>query len=124
MPRRALIVDDNRPLAEDLGEILAFEGYEVRVYDDPHEALGHGDFFDVALLDMRMPGMDGVELHLRLSRACPGAQFILMTAYTEDERVQRALASGVRCVLIKPVPLPELLSVMAETAREAQGRNS
>jgi DNA-binding NtrC family response regulator len=114
MSRHALIVDDNRSLAEDLGEILEAEGYSVSVFDDPQRALAEsGDIpFDVALLDVRMPGIDGVSLHRALARAHPHARFVLMTAYTEDERVESALAAGVRAVLTKPVPLDRLLSAL------------
>ena len=115
MPR-ALVVDDNRSLAEDLAEILELEGYVVHVFDDPAEAVRRASEleFEFALLDVRMPGMDGVALHAQLLRGHPRASYILMTAYSEDERIGEALAAGVRCVLSKPVPLDELLRTMAE----------
>lgn len=115
MPR-ALVVDDNRSLAEDLAEILEQEGYRVHVFDDPAEAVRRASEleFDFALLDVRMPGMDGVALHAQLLRGHPRASYILMTAYSEDERIAEALAAGVRHVLTKPVPLEELLRTMAE----------
>ena len=113
---RALIVDDNRALAEDLGEILSDEGYEVSVFDDPLEALRQGEQlrFQLAVLDVRMPGMDGVALHSQLLKHHHEAQFVLMTAYSDDERLDKARASGVRCVLPKPVPLLELLRIAHE----------
>lgn len=115
MSQRALIVDDNRPLAEDLAEILADEGYEVRIFDRPREALlACGDErFDVVLLDIRMPGMDGIELHRNLVQRCPEARFVLMTAYTEDERISAAMSADVRVVLPKPIPIQRLLKVLA-----------
>jgi CheY-like chemotaxis protein len=114
--RRALIVDDNRALAEDLGEILELEGYEVVVFDDSTRALRECEMqpFDVALLDVRMPGLDGVTLHRRLLERHPNTHFFMMTAYTEDERIASALAAGVRRVLTKPVPLAELLQVLEQ----------
>jgi DNA-binding NtrC family response regulator len=115
MSQRALIVDDNRPLAEDLAEILADEGYEVRVFDRPREALRacRDECFDVVLLDIRMPDMDGVELQRNLAQRCPEARFVLMTAYSEDERISAAMSAGVRDVLPKPIPIPRLLKVIA-----------
>ncbi len=120
MGRRALIVDDNRALAEDLGEILELEGYEVAVFDDPARALRETEeqAFDVALLDVRMPGLDGVLLHRRLLARHPHTVFILMTAYTEDDRIASALAAGVRQVLMKPVPLPKLMRALQQACGE------
>lgn len=113
---RALVVDDNRSLAEDLKEILEHEGYVVHLFDDPEAALrcqAELDF-ELALLDVRMPNMDGVTLHEHLRRAHPEASYLLMTAYSEDERLAQALAAGVRCVLTKPLSIDELLRSMAE----------
>jgi DNA-binding response OmpR family regulator len=114
MTRTALVVDDNRALAEDLGEILGAEGYQVHVFDDPLRALAECETldFDVALIDVRMPRLDGVSLHRRLMEQHPHAVFVLMTAYSEDERIAQALSAGVRTVLEKPVALAELLRVI------------
>lgn len=116
MKRRALVVDDNRALAEDLGEILAGEGYDVCVFFDPLRALEASATlaFDVALLDVRMPALDGVSLHRRLVAGHPRAQFVLMTAYAEDERIAEALGAGAHTVLTKPVALRELLRALEE----------
>src|SRR5687767_14926390 len=105
MSKRALIVDDNRSLADDLGEILVGEGYEVEVFHEPLEALRRAPSlcFDVAVLDVRMPGMDGVALHRELLASHPHSAFILMTAYAEDERLAQALSAGVYTVFTKPV---------------------
>ena len=116
MSRSALIVDDNRALAEDLGEILEAEGYVVHVYDDPRHAAreARGIAFDVALIDVRMPGMDGVALQRLLKQDHPDARFVLMTAYAEDERIACALREGAFAVVNKPVPLGQLLLAIGE----------
>jgi DNA-binding response OmpR family regulator len=122
MTRRALVVDDNRALAEDLGEILAGEGYEVTVFHDPVRALEAArDLpFDVALLDVRMPRLDGVSLHRLLMESHPDARFVLMTAYTEDDRIAQALAAGVSAVLTKPLSLGALLAAIDDTGQAEQ----
>jgi CheY-like chemotaxis protein len=114
MRQRALIVDDNLPLAENLAEILSEEGYEVAVFDRPDAAVSacENRDFDVALLDMRMPGMDGVALLSLLAEKCPRARFVMMTAYTEDARIADALSAGVCTVLPKPVPIGSLLQAL------------
>ena len=111
MPKLALIVDDNRALAEGLAEILECEGYQIRVFVDPCLALREASSFpfDVALLDVRMPGMDGVTLQERLMVVQPQARFVLMTAYADEHHIARALAAGACAVLTKPVPIELLL---------------
>ncbi len=112
--RHCVIVDDNRALAEDLGEILHDAGFEVSVFSDPKQAVTSCETmdFDVALLDLRMPGMDGVELFRALSRAHPQAAFILMSAFAEDHRIEQAMAEGVRRVLCKPFMIAELVRAL------------
>jgi CheY-like chemotaxis protein len=115
MSRTALIVDDNQALAEDLGEILESEGFVVRVFFDPLRAMeGCGaQTFDVALFDVRMPGMDGVELYRALVGGHPRTLFILMSAYADDARLRQALTEGVHLVLPKPLSVPRLLEAVA-----------
>jgi CheY-like chemotaxis protein len=116
MTKTALIVDDNRALAEDLAEILEAEGYRTRIFDDPELVLrAEPDLhFDVALLDVRMPGIDGVTLQRLLMPRHPEARFVLMTAYADDHRIAQGLAAGACALLTKPVPLDRLFSVLGE----------
>jgi DNA-binding response OmpR family regulator len=118
MSKLALIVDDNRALAEGLAEILESVGYEIRVFDDPERALREsaGLPFDVALLDVGMPGMDGVTLQKQLMAERPQARFVLMTAYPDDQRIMQGVAAGVCAVLSKPVPLDQLYSALGDQA--------
>jgi len=111
---RILIVDDNRDLAENLGELLEDEGWLVHVEDDPRRAAEHtgADSFDVGLLDIHMPGMDGLELHRRLQGTNPAARYLMMTAYSTDERIVTALERGVLAVLPKPIPMEALTSAL------------
>jgi DNA-binding response OmpR family regulator len=114
MPRLVLIVDDNGPLAEGLAEILECEGYAAKIFTDPLVALREASAlpFDVALLDVRMPGMDGVALQQHLLKIRPDAQVLLMTAYAEDQRIAQGLAAGARAVLTKPVAPSRLLKAL------------
>lgn len=113
---RALVVDDNRSLAEDLAEILQEEGYDVVVFHDALLAAARSPEidFDFALLDVRMPGLDGVALHRQLLSHHPHARYVLMTAYADEERLAAARAAGVRRVLHKPLVVAELLRTVAE----------
>lgn len=105
MSPRVLVVDDNLDLAENLVEILADAGFDAECYDDPGAALltvAPGRY-QVALIDLRMPGMDGVELHRALKARDPSLRALAMTAFALDERVASALRDGVISVLPKPM---------------------
>jgi two-component system, NtrC family, response regulator HydG len=117
--KRVLVVDDNRELAENIGEILEAEGYTVDVAFEPETAqqLARTHSHDVAILDVRLPGMDGVSLFKKLSERHPAATYVLMTAFTTDDRVAEALEAGVRAVLPKPVAVQTLMELLPPPAQ-------
>lgn len=114
MSRRILIVDDNRELAENLAELLELEGFEVRVFTSPTDALAQNEAlaFDAALLDIRMPGIDGIALCSALAKTHPQATFVLMTAFTSEQRLADVKSTSARAVLKKPLPVDQLLSLL------------
>lgn len=119
MRSRVLVVDDNRELAENLGEILEDEGCEVALAYSGEEALKVADAgrFDLVLADIRMPGISGVELVRALSRRHPEARFLLMTAYTSEPQLLEARTLGsVLAVLAKPLALEQLLAMLPREA--------
>ena len=68
--------------------------------------------FDVTLMDVAMPGLDGMETYLRYRDIDPGANVYMMTGYSADERREQVLAAGVRDVLHKPLDIARLLDVV------------
>ena len=122
MRLHVLVVDDNRPLAENLAEILTDEGCCVRTAFSAEEALGAAAELrpDLVLTDIRMPGMNGIELVQRLAVRAPTAIFLLMTAYTADAVLMSAAQLGlIRAVLAKPLAVDKLLAMLP---RERTGR--
>lgn len=104
MTLSVLVVDDNVALAENVADILESEGFEAVPVDSPAHALeaARGRTFDAVVLDVRMPGMDGIELRERLRESQPDAAFVFMTAFATDERLDAARRSGVEGILSKP----------------------
>lgn len=114
--RRILVVDDNRDLAENLVEILEDAGFGADFFDDPARAL-HAlvpGRYSLALIDLRMPGMDGVELHRALKQIDPALKAIAMTAFARDERVRCALGDGMLAVFSKPMNAASLIVQLRE----------
>ena len=116
---RILIVDDDRRMTHTLADILSLSGYEpVEACSGP-QALEkvRTQTFICVLTDVRMPDMDGVELHRQLRQAQPGLPVVLMTAYASDEIVRRGLDEGVVGVFDKPFDLNHLLNFFTSLAK-------
>lgn len=114
-----LVVDDNVALAENVADILESEGFEAVPVDSPANALeaARGRSFDAVVLDVRMPGMDGIELRERLRESQPDATFVFMTAFASDERLEAAKRSGVGGILNKPFGPDTLIRLLKHCAR-------
>jgi two-component system response regulator AtoC len=121
MPERVLIVDDDAPLRESLELVLAAEGYEVVTAADADSALRRIDDspIDVVLCDLRMPGMDGLELLPHLVRRLPAATVILMSAYGTEDLAIEAMGRGAYDYLAKPFQPSEVLLTLRK-ARERE----
>ncbi len=112
---RVLVVDDDRDFRENLQDILEVEGYEVILAADGLEALRKietGPHFDVILMDIRMPVMNGVETLQRIKGIDPEANVIMITAYSQDDLVRDALREGPYAMFYKPVELEKLLEMV------------
>jgi CheY-like chemotaxis protein len=120
--RTVLIVDDNADLAENLGEVLELDGIDAVVETDPHRALdrARGMPLELALLDVRMPGLSGPALHERLRAIHPNSRFVLMSAYARPEEVEDSLRAGAS-LMAKPIDLADLRAMLGNVARDTPG---
>jgi two-component system response regulator HydG len=115
-----LIVDDDQSMAHTLNDILSLAGHTVvETYSGP-EALekARAQFFDCVLADIRMPEMDGVELHHQLRQAQPGLPVVLMTAYAAEELIRQGLNEGIVGVFDKPLDINHLLGFFTSLAKD------
>jgi DNA-binding NtrC family response regulator len=116
-PLRILVVDDETIVRESLSAWLRQDGHQVDVAENAKEALrlavpsGH----DIALVDIKMPGMDGLALQSHLASADPGLAIILMTAYASVESAVRAMKAGAYDYIVKPFD-PDDLSILIRRA--------
>ncbi len=115
-PSRLLVVDDEVDTCHNLSDILTDLGYQVDVAHDGPSALElvRRNPYDVALLDLRMPGMDGLELFHRIRQLRAGTVGIIVTAYAGTDTAERALAAGAWQVLAKPVDFSRLLALVEQ----------
>ena len=115
---RILIVDDELVVRDALARWFAAEGYETKALASAREALELADReWDLALVDIKMPGMDGIELQRRLKESDPDLIIIIMTGYATVDTAIQALKRGAYEYLTKPVD-PDELSHVVEKALE------
>ncbi len=119
MSGTVLIVDDERTLARAVRPFLVESGYDAEVAPDGEQALGMLETLrpDVVFSDMRLPGMNGVELLRRIREFDPSIPVVIMTAYGTIEGAVEAVKLGAFDYLKKPVDLEEL-KLLADRARE------
>jgi len=112
---RILIVDDEADTCENLSDILTDIGYRVDTAQDGFAALElvKQNHYDIALLDLRMPGMDGLELYRRIREISAGTVAIVVTAYASSDTAQSVLSAGAWKIMPKPVNIGGLLGLVA-----------
>jgi DNA-binding NtrC family response regulator len=104
VPIRIFIVDDEPIVRESLGAWFRAEGYAVDLASSAKEALERlaTSDPDICLLDIKMPGMDGIELQKKIHEAKPEATIIIMTAYASVDTALAAMKQGAYDYIIKP----------------------
>jgi DNA-binding NtrC family response regulator len=114
-----LIVDDEQVVRESLVHWFTEDGYEVEAADSASAALAKlaGQEFDLVIADIRMPGMDGIELLEKIRAEQMDTAVIVMTGYASVETAVRALKHGAFDYITKPFD-PDDLSVVARNALE------
>ncbi len=127
MKGKLLIVDDELSVRDSLGKWFREEGYETATAENASEALTcmAEQHFDLALLDIKMRGTDGIELQRRLHEIDPALAVIIMTGYATVESAVEAMKNGAYDYLKKPLD-PEEVSVKvhkAITQRKTQQEN-
>ena len=121
---RVLIVDDQLSMAETLADGLLENGYDAVALSSSREAAERlvEDSFDALVTDLRMPGIDGLEL-LKLSRAAaPARPVIVMTAYSAVESAIESIRQGAFHYLTKPFKLDELVLFLSRALEDSQLR--
>lgn len=110
---KLLVADDDRVVLFTLAEGLREAGFEVIEARDGLRALELclGVAPDLALLDIRMPGLDGLELARRL-RSETSVPFLFLTAYDDEDLVREAVKLGALGYLVKPLDVPRLVPML------------
>jgi DNA-binding NtrC family response regulator len=115
-PLRVLLIDDEEELVVTLAERMMLRGIEVEGVTSGADAIGRVQLvkFDVVVLDMKMPGIGGLEVMRRIKREQPGIKFILMTGRGSLEEGEEGMQEGAFAYLLKPINIEDLMKKMME----------
>jgi len=121
---RILVVDDEETFRETFAQILREESYEVETATDGYEAIEKVKTKapDIIFLDIKLPGMNGVETLKMIREINPGTTTLMMTAYSVSGLVREGLKEGAYTCLYKPFEIGEMLNLIKKvyTERDTQ----
>lgn len=120
MKRKILLVDDNEDFLDSTKDVLEDEGFDVQIASSGEEAVrrvGEEDL-DLVVMDIKMPGLNGVESFIQMKKHKPGIRVIMCTAYIVDGLIRQALEEGAYTVLNKPFEMELLLSTITHCLQE------
>lgn len=114
-----LVVDDDRHMVKTLAAVLELHHWAIVTAYSGEEAIAAAEerSFSAVLMDVRMPGMNGVDAFRAIHRLQPETPVILMTAYAAQDLLAQAEQEGALMVLPKPIPLPALTALLEDIAR-------
>ena len=115
-----LIVDDEQPICELLCEVLGEQGYLCQAVNSGDEALAllKEKEFDIALLDIKMPGMSGIDLLGTISASYRNTSVLMTTAVNDMNTVVEAMQRGARDYVLKPFAVDEVRARVAKVLRD------
>jgi DNA-binding response OmpR family regulator len=115
-----LVVDDEEELAQNLADLLEFEGYTTQVCSSGEQALEKVVVHppDLVLLDIQLPGIDGLETLRRLKEAHPTIPVLMVSASSKRGTMEQVKKFGADGLILKPYDQDELLALIERTLRK------
>ena len=111
-----LVVDDQFSDRETLKEIMEDKGYRVATARDGAETIGmvKSRHYDIIFLDVRLPDMNGIETFEKVKEIDPGVTVIMMTGYSEEDLLKRAVSEGAYTCIHKPFDMKKVMSLVED----------
>ena len=123
---RILIVDDDENIRKVLAAILEDEGYNVESVDTAKKGIekSETDFFNLALLDVRLPDMEGIELLAKLRETKPKMRKIIITGYPTLQNAVGAVTKGADAYVMKPFDVEKMLKTIKDQLKKQEEERS
>lgn len=109
-----LVVDDNKELCQNVKEVLDSAGYQSACVYDGFKAIEHVKRSppDIILMDVKLPGMNGVEVFKKIKEIMPRANVIMITGFSVDELLEEAIREGALGYMNKPLDFDRLFALI------------
>lgn len=125
---RILIIDDDENIRKVLAAILEDEGYDVELVDTARKAIEktRRNYYNLALIDVRLPDMEGIELLTKMTDTTPKMRKIIITGYPTLQNAVEAVNNGANAYVMKPFDMEKVLKEIQEQLKkqEAEKRYS
>ncbi len=117
---KVLVVDDEKIIRDFFARLLSLQGLEVIEAEDGYKAaeMSKTGKFDLYFIDVRMPGLDGLETFRRIRQVHPEARVVMMTGYALDNILEQAQKEGASGSIRKPFAIGEIKGIVEKAARE------
>jgi len=117
------LLDDDPSVLKAMNRLLRSAGWAVKAFEDPLAFLGHAakQLFPVAVIDVCMPAMNGLEVQTHLRNLSPATRVIFLTSRDDATVREKALAAGAFAFLLKPADDEELLAAIHSAATRSGG---
>jgi len=117
---KVLVVDDDPQVCKTVGKILEENDYKVQTFTDPRQVVGavRETAFDIALIDIKMPDISGVQLVEQIKQEDDRVAVLVMTAYPDVQSAAETMRLGARDYITKPFNEEQLLSAVERIAHE------
>ena len=115
---KVLVVDDEKIIRDFFSRLLSLQGLEVKEAEDGQKAieLSGQEEFDLFFIDVRMPGLNGLETYRRIRQINPKAQVVMMTGYAMEDILEQAQKEGVYGSIHKPFAIDEIKAIVDKVA--------
>ncbi|MDI6735056.1 MAG: response regulator [bacterium] len=117
---KILIVDDERDLGYLLGSVLKLEGYQITFVLDGYKAIEEikKTHYDLVLMDIRLPGINGVETFMQIKKIDHDVKVVMMTGFSVEDLIEKALREGAYACIHKPFDLQKVIEIVQKVISE------
>ncbi|HCJ66364.1 MAG TPA: response regulator, partial [Elusimicrobia bacterium] len=113
---KVLVIDDEKIIRVFFGRLLSAQGVEVTEAENGYRGveLVKEKSFDICFLDVKMPGMDGLETYRQIRKINPEIPVVMMTGYAVEETLEQAKKEGVRDSIYKPFDITQVNTILSD----------